>query len=505
MTTDSQEKNSGSASTDFIEKLKKALSRDGDFPASARVVSELREVISKPESTTNQVAEIILREPSLGTRVLHLVNSSFYRRAKPIMTVSQAVIQIGMRPLAELCSGLVLLQKFIPAARKGGPFAKCLKKTITTSLLTSALSAEINTALQDGSEKKSATKSKTPKDEAGYLTGTFAEMGILLLAYYFPKLYESAERRAMDKQVPLSQSVKELVGLSPLEISIEVLDELKLPGEYKRILSEAAELADSPPPEGDAHAESMVYALYAGRKLSEAINEYDSGEVIEDAVVEVNSKLPFETLLLSDVLGQLADTFRDYCSSLELQLPGIDDKLEQYRVQLTETSESQTEEVQFNQEQQFLDFVEEIRAAVENREPSASIITTVMETCAWGLRFDRVFLLLFGRGKQQLHGRMLLGHIPDFDPKSCVRDIKGGPQTPEAVAIRESRPVYRGEPLFEDGWPFAAIPVGFEKRTVGILYADRISTDDSKELNAREEAAIGVLAELLDRSIALNR
>ena len=209
------------SSSDFLEKLKKALSRDGDFPASARVVSELREVISKPESTSNQVAEIILREPSLGTRVLHLVNSSFYRRAKPIMTVSQAVIQIGMRPLAELCSGLVLLQKFIPVARKGGPFAQCLKKTITTSLLTSSISSELS--------KKGIKESTTLKDETGYLAGTFAEMGTLLLAYYFPKLYESARRRSEGKKQPIAQSIEELVGLSPIEISLEILEGVKAP------------------------------------------------------------------------------------------------------------------------------------------------------------------------------------------------------------------------------------------------------------------------------------
>ena len=101
----------------FVEKLRNALRRDGDFPASAKIVSELRMLTSDPRTTANQITEVILREPSLGTRVLHLVNSSFYRRAKPIMTVSQAVVQIGMKPLADLCAGLVLLQKFVP-----GPF-----------------------------------------------------------------------------------------------------------------------------------------------------------------------------------------------------------------------------------------------------------------------------------------------------------------------------------------------------------------------------------------------
>ena len=127
---------------ELIQRLRSALAKDGDFPASAKVVSELRQLTNDPKTTASQITEVILREPSLGTRVLHLVNSSFYRRAKAIMTVSQAVVQIGMRPLAEMCAGLVLLQKFVPTARQGGSFANCLRKTVLTSLLTSSISTQ---------------------------------------------------------------------------------------------------------------------------------------------------------------------------------------------------------------------------------------------------------------------------------------------------------------------------------------------------------------------------
>ncbi|MCB0321011.1 MAG: hypothetical protein KDD60_08800, partial [Bdellovibrionales bacterium] len=147
----------------------------------------------------------------------------------------------------------------------------------------------------------------------------------------------------------------------------------------------------------------------------------------------------------------------------------------------------------------------EIRAAVENHEPTASVITTVMETFAWSLGFDRVLLLLFTPGKKQLVGRMLLGNVPDFNPKSFTRKVgqEASAYAPDALAIKESRPVYRGDPLFEDGWPFATIPVGFDKRAIGVIYADR-SSESNEDLSSREQAAVSVLAELLDRSISLN-
>jgi HD-like signal output (HDOD) protein len=487
-------------STDFLDKLKKALSRDGDFPASARVVSELRELISKPDTTTNQVAEIILREPSLGTRVLALVNSSLYKRAKPILTVSQAVVQIGMRPLAELCSGLILLQKFIPTARNGGPFATCLKRTIASSILTSSLTASINSP-----KSKNTEKGKIVKDEGGYLAGSFAEMGTLLLAYYFPKLYESAEKRALSKSLPLARSIKELVGLSPLEISKAVMLELKLPQSYIDSIEQSEKLI-----KGDGSSANTApagQALFAGLTLSAAISDDGSAEAIEKAILHINNKVSIDTTQISDALGNLVQAFQDYCSALDLKLPPMPEELKKFK-ELQNHQDDPVEEAvssPLTEEERFADFVEEIRIAVDNREPTASVITTVMETFAWSLGFDRVLLMLLAQGKQKLQGRMLLGNIPNFNPKQLIRPVGSDAPAlaPDALALKEGRPIYRGDPLFDEGWPFTALPVGFDKRCVGVLYADRTQSK-TNELSSREQAAISMLAELLDRSISMN-
>ena len=129
-----------------------------------------------------------------------------------------------------------------------------------------------------------------------------------------------------------------------------------------------------------------------------------------------------------------------------------------------------------------------------------------METFAWSLNFDRVLLMLLGQGKKELTGRMILGLVKDnFDPKSIQRKIgeSASSYAPDALAFKESRPIFNGDPIFEDGWPFAAIPIGFGQRSIGVIYADRINPTDD-EVSGRDQAAIGVLAELLDRSVSLN-
>jgi GAF domain-containing protein len=204
-------------------------------------------------------------------------------------------------------------------------------------------------------------------------------------------------------------------------------------------------------------------------------------------------------------VGELPTLFKDHCLSLDLQLPSLPEFIETYASPETALGSPEKAAAPISdQEAQYNQYVAEIRQAVEAREPTSSIITSVMETLAFGLKFDRVLLLLMAPSKTKLMGRLGLGDTGAVDPKSIVRPLgaEASPSAADARAIKESRPVFIGDPILEGGWPFAVTPIGFGQRCVGIIYGDRVASQG--ELTQREQAAIGILAELLDRSISLH-
>ena len=489
-------------SEQLLERLRRALKAGGDFPASAKVVNELRLLVSDPKTTGNQIAEVILREPSLGTRVLHLVNSSFYRRAKPIMTVSQAVIQIGMKPLAEMCASLVLLQKFVPAARRGGSFAVCLQKTIITALLTSSLH----------SSKKASEPANSSKDECGYLAGTFAELGTLLLAYYFPNVIQAAAKRAAAKKIDLTQGIQDITGLTALQISIEVIDALQLPSFYKEVLLAAQQISSSkvnvttdpksPHLPGELSPLEAARNLSAAQEISQAVVSGHNKADLDQVLCKAQKQLNLDAKEIGETLGKLPTVFKDHCDMLELTLPALPEYITSYGEEEVKVAATTIQASQAGDE--FLRFVDEIKDAVEQHEPTASVITSVMETLAWSLGFDRVLLLLVDPNRRVLLGRMALGKV-EIDPKQIRRPIdeSAGRYAPDAVAFHEARPIFNGDPLLDDGWPIMVIPIGFGQRAIGVIYADRVQSK-TDEVSSREQAALSMLAELLDRSISMN-
>lgn len=489
----------------LVERLRSALARDGDFPASAQAVLELQKLADDPNTTGNQVAEVILREPSLGTRVLHIVNSAFFRRGKPIMTVSQAVVQIGMKPLADLCSGLILLQRFVPLARRGGAFEMSLQQTILTSLLSKAIGS--------AQEKKHGGKTG---DELGFLAGSFAGIGTLLLAYYFPKVYEAAAKRAHSKGVRLSQGILEVTGLTPLKLSLEVVDALKLPSFYVEVLKASEALGDQvdqsrgqkssivPPPLAPPQIVKTANAVTAATEVSRTLTEEGNAEAMEKSLSSLSSVLKIDQKAVASTLANLSEVFENHCNAIELQLPALPEFVSQY-TESGDLAPEPTSQKKTVEDDQFKNFIDEIREAVDNQEPTASVITSVLETLAWGLKFDRVILLLLSPNRRQLLGRMALGNLGELVIQTMERPI--GPDAdrfaPDAKALEEGRPIFNGDPVLDGGWPLAAIPIGQVERSIGVIYADRVNSN-SDELTGKEQAAIGVLGELLDRSISMS-
>lgn len=482
-----------------LEKLRTALRTDGDFPTRAKIVSELRSLANNPLANVEQVSEVILREPSLATRVLHMVNSAFYMREVPIMTITQAVIQLGMQALSELCAGLILMQRFVPAASRGGIFADNVKKSVLTALLTSFLAEE-------GKEEAAA--------ERGYLAGTFFNLGYLLLAYYFPQVYETAARRAQSKGGNVSQSVTEILGVNPAELSLTIVDALGIPDFYRDTLVEAHK-----PRAKRARNTSvgkLANALATADEIASAIMSKESREELEDVLYALEGVSGFELDQLFWAVEDLAEAFPEHCNMLEMSFLSLPD----YVLHFADVDEStevdeKVEEIpaceetpgQAQTQANIMRYINELRTAIQNKETLSSIITAVMETLAFALGFDRVLLLLPDNSRTELIGKMGLGDKFDKDPKSIRRRLNSNAvdAKPDSAAFLLGTLQLAGDPIFEDGWPFAALPVGgLTTKATGVLYADRLSSleEDVKPLDGSLQASLSLLTTLLDQAVA---
>lgn len=492
------------ASKSFLERLTQALGRNGDFPTSAKIINELQRLTRDPNTTATQISSVITQDPSLGIRVLGMVNSSFYRRAKPITDISQAIMQMGMTQLTEMCAGLVLLQRLIPEARKGGPFAAALRKSISTSIIASSVTTRMHEHLK-GQGKNINLK----EIESGALSGTMCELGTLLLAYYFPQIYTNAIRRSEEKEQGIDESIQQLTGFSPARMSAHIIKTLNLPPSYSEIIEGAITLREAQekggelvPPELDFQARVLACAGL----ISESLNASPNEDNIIGNIDHIESILNIPSDVILGSLEDLPERIDDHSRILELSLPPF--PLEPRALMAVTRGESiDSVDGQIpdlgEQNAQFRDYLEEIKQAIENKEPPASIVTSTMEILANCFPFDRVVLLMARPDKESLYGKMSLGDIAGFEVHSYSKTLSknASPSDPINTAFISGRPVYEGNALLSGAVYFAAVPAGCGSRTVGVIYADKKKGNLALPLTTEQKRAVALIAELLDKSL----
>lgn len=89
--------------------------RKKDMPVFDNTVRQIAELATNKHTKANELASIILQDPSLTSRLLKLANSPYYYnpRGQRITTVSRAIVVLGFENVYNICLSLTLVDSMI--------------------------------------------------------------------------------------------------------------------------------------------------------------------------------------------------------------------------------------------------------------------------------------------------------------------------------------------------------------------------------------------------------
>src|SRR5580765_1477177 len=79
-----------------------------NIPSPPAVVLQIVEQVSKPDCDPGEVLKLLARDSGLTAQVLKTVNSGLFGLGKPVSSLKQAVMLLGLRPLRSLVLSLAL-------------------------------------------------------------------------------------------------------------------------------------------------------------------------------------------------------------------------------------------------------------------------------------------------------------------------------------------------------------------------------------------------------------
>jgi len=101
-------------------RVRAAVGRIRQLPTLPRVYARLREIIAREEVSAEDVAEVIAADSAVTAKVLHVVNSAFFRQARPISRIDQAVVHLGFNAIRNLALSAEVFCAWSQAGLPGG-------------------------------------------------------------------------------------------------------------------------------------------------------------------------------------------------------------------------------------------------------------------------------------------------------------------------------------------------------------------------------------------------
>jgi HD-like signal output (HDOD) protein len=145
------------------ERLQAVAGRIDRLPSPPRLFSELSKALDDDTASPDSVANIVREDPAMSSKILQVVNSSFFSSATNISDVRAAVVRLGLKTIRNLALGI---GAFDAVGKSAGPSA-------VEALQVRALSiATLASRIAQGREDS----------DAAFMAGLVCDIGELVLA-----------------------------------------------------------------------------------------------------------------------------------------------------------------------------------------------------------------------------------------------------------------------------------------------------------------------------------
>jgi putative nucleotidyltransferase with HDIG domain len=184
----------------------------GQLPSAPKVYFQLVEKLDLPDTSMEEIAEIIEDDVALSAKLLQLVNSALFRTSGEIATVSLAASYLGLTVIKNLVLSAEVF-RFFESSPKSALFS--IEELQKHSQLTAKIAGELNLNKENR--------------ETAIVASLLHDVGKLVLAWKMPDRLIRLMAKAEEQGRPLYQVEEELSGITHAEIGAYLLGFWGLP------------------------------------------------------------------------------------------------------------------------------------------------------------------------------------------------------------------------------------------------------------------------------------
>lgn len=480
-----------------IDFLLRRMKRKKDFPAVSSHITEISQKSSTAGvSSASELSNVILKDFALTTKVVRLVNSSFYGQfGGDITTVSRAVVILGYEQVRAAVLSIILFEHM-----QNKEQAKELKNAAYTALMSGIIARE----------KAKQMKSIDDGDvESAFVASMFHTLGNLLTIYYFPEEYDAMKKMVANKGVNEDQALRSVLGVNYEELGRGIANEWKLPSVISESMKKLPEGSIAPAVNADESLRQL--ACFSNELCAISSDAEDAEEAYEKLAARYNESLGMTSDNISKLLDSSIKEAEEFTRILNIDTSKvtvfnnlrktIDNKNSQYTTEINnkspiddgvsiETIKVEPKTQQQSQHDILVNGIAEITGSLIGEVDLNNVLTMVLETIYRGMGFTRVLFAIHNAKNKQVIARFGLGKgideiVPAFrysindSDDIFVSTVKAGK---EYIVLDVNSQEYKNripEWLRKLTLPTTVVlyPLIINKKCLGLIYADNDDAD----------------------------
>lgn len=187
-----------------------------DLPPLPAVVVRVMQTINDPTTSASDLNRLISSDQAIASKVLRLVNSSYYGFPRRITTITHAVVILGFNTVRNLVTSLGVFNSFdgdgTPTALDRNAF---WAHSIGTAVAASVIA------------KRKAIPTKLAEEV--FVGGLLHDIGKLFLDQYFPDQYAISIKLARAAKISIWDSEKTALGVGHALVGKRIAEKWNLP------------------------------------------------------------------------------------------------------------------------------------------------------------------------------------------------------------------------------------------------------------------------------------
>ncbi|MBK7493303.1 MAG: HDOD domain-containing protein [Nitrosomonas sp.] len=209
----------------FLALLTKRMNEKGDFPAFAKSVQQLDELMHDQNKNIADIARVILNDFTLTQKVIRLANSAMYSgMGGEITTITQAAVVLGIDTIAHITLSI----RFIDTLSASAPASDEARRELAQAMLAGSIVRNV------------VTKLNMVNGEEAVVCALLHHLGRLMLIFYFPEEWSQIHKIAQNDAMSENDAALRVIGISIDEMSQEIARNWHLPKKISHCMISSA-------------------------------------------------------------------------------------------------------------------------------------------------------------------------------------------------------------------------------------------------------------------------